>query len=95
MIHLDPAVVVALVGTIMGGVGLKLVEWFLGRNKIKVDDATTIRNELRLEIMALRKENSELEADVVKWREKYFQNYELLIKTQTHFIIHGLDPPNE
>ena len=68
---LDPAWI-ALIATVTGGVGLKVVEHWLGRNKVKVDDATQIRDELRLEIVALREENKQLEADLSKWREDYY-----------------------
>lgn len=72
----DPTVV-ALVGTIMGGVGLKVVEHWLGKNKVKVDDATSLRAELRLEITAQREEIRQLETDVDKWRKEY---YDLFLK---------------
>jgi predicted nucleic acid-binding Zn-ribbon protein len=72
----DPTVV-ALVGTIFGGVGLKLAEHWLGRNKVKVDDASRLRDELRLEITAQREEIKALEAEVDKWRKEY---YDLFLK---------------
>lgn len=72
----DPTVV-ALIGTIMGGVGLKVVEHWLGKNKVKVDDASRLRDELRLEITAQRDEIKGLEADVDKWRKEY---YDLFLK---------------
>lgn len=72
----DPTVV-ALVGTIMGGVGLKVVEHWLGKNKVKVDDASRLRDELRLEITAQREEIKQLETEVDKWRKEY---YDLFLK---------------
>jgi hypothetical protein len=72
----DPTVV-ALVGTLMGGVGLKVVEHWLGKNKVKVDDASRLRDELRLEITAQREEIKSLEAEVDKWRKEY---YDLFLK---------------
>lgn len=68
---LDPTVV-ALIGTIMGGVGLKAAEHWLGRNKVKVDDAARLRDELRLEITAQREEIKALEADVDRWKKDYY-----------------------
>ena len=68
---LDPAVI-ALIGTIFGGVGIKFAEHWLGRGKIKIDDATQIRNELRLEITVQREEIKQLEKDVDRWREEYY-----------------------
>lgn len=78
----DPTVV-ALVGTIMGGVGLKVAEHWLGRNKVKVDDAARMRDELRLEITAQREEIAKLEADAVKWRNDYYAMYDKYLAGQT------------
>lgn len=64
---------IAFGGTVFGGVGLKVVEHWLGRNKIKVDDAQQIRNELRLEITSQREEIRELEAEVKNWRDQYYE----------------------
>lgn len=91
---LDPAVI-ALVGTLFGGIGLKLVETWLGRKRIKIDDAGNIRNELRLEIAALRIENSDHEKDVDVWREKYYRTYEKLINARAQLMLHGLSPPED
>lgn len=68
---LDPAWI-ALIGTVCGGVGLKVTEHWLGRSKIKIDDAAQIRDELRLEITAQREEIRQLEAERDKWREEYY-----------------------
>lgn len=78
----DPTVV-ALVGTIMGGVGLKVAEHWLGRNKVKVDDAARMRDELRLEITSQKEEITKLEADAVKWRNDYYAMYDKYITAQT------------
>lgn len=86
---MDPTVV-ALIGTIMGGVGLKVVESWLGKNRVKIDDAAKIRDELRLEIgslkseiTALRAENKQLENDVDKWRNEYFNMYADIVAVKT------------
>jgi predicted nuclease with TOPRIM domain len=70
-VALDPAWI-ALIATVTGGVGLKVTEHWLGRNKVKVDEAAQIRDELRLEIAALREENKQLGAAIDKWREEYY-----------------------
>jgi len=67
----DPAWI-ALIATVCGGVGLKVVENWLGRSKVKIDDAAQIRDELRLQIAALREENAACEADRDKWRKEYY-----------------------
>lgn len=68
---LDPAWI-AFLGAAFGGAGLKLTEAWLGRNKIKIDDASQIRDELRLEINSQREEIRALETEVHKWREEYY-----------------------
>ena len=88
---LDPTVV-ALVGTVMGGVGLKVAEHWLGRNKVKVDDASRLRDELRLEITAQKEEIRQLEAEVEKWRKEYydlFQKY-MSLETDLKLALHNI-----
>lgn len=83
---LDPAWI-ALVATICGGVGLKVTEHWLGRNKVKVDDAARIRDELRLEITANKEEIKQLEADVAKWRDEYYDLRDKYVELQTQLTI--------
>ena len=74
---------IALAASIAGGVGLKVAEHWLGRNKVKIDDATQIRDELRIEIAAQREEIKALELEAVKWREQYFALRERLFRLET------------
>jgi len=83
---LDPAWI-ALIGTVTGGVGLKMVEHWLGRSKVKVDEAGRIRDELRLEITAQREEIKQLEADVNKWREEYYNLRDKYTALQTELTL--------
>jgi predicted phage gp36 major capsid-like protein len=76
---IDPAWI-ALIGTVTGGVGLKAAEHYLSRSKVASDDATRIRDELRLQIADLKEENkgleARLEATQKEWldlRDKYMQ----------------------
>lgn len=62
----------ALVGTIMGGAGLKLIESVLSRSKNRDDTATSLRTELRTEVIALRADNARLEKSLDEWRDKYY-----------------------
>lgn len=71
---------IALVGTIFGGAGLKITERWLNRAKEKNDTAKEIRDELRSDMASYRKEILDLkaevdkvEAEVVSWQEKYFE----------------------
>lgn len=76
---LNNAGFVALMGTIFGGVGLKVVEQWLGRAKERATEATAMREELRKEIDTLRAqldkadaEEQRLEGLIEEWRGKYY-----------------------
>lgn len=83
---LEPAWI-ALIGTVCGGVGLKVAEHWLGRSKVKVDDAARIRDELRLEITAQREEIKQLEKDVDRWRDEYYNLREKYMTLQTELML--------
>ncbi len=78
---------IALAGTVCGGVGLKLADHFLGKNKVKNDDASQIRDELRLEITAQREDIRKLESDVDKWREDYYSLRDKYVSLQTELTL--------
>lgn len=78
----DPAWI-ALIGTVVGTIGLKVAEHFLGKGRIKIDDAAKIRDELRLEITANKQEIKELEEELDKWKSAYFDLREKQIELQT------------
>ena len=86
MLSIDPTVT-AVVGTIFGGVGLRLVEHWLSRNKVRVDDAARIRDELRLEITAQREEIKQLEDDVDKWKNEYYDLRDKYVQIQTELTL--------
>jgi len=52
--------------------GLKALEHWLGRNKIRIDEAAQMRDELRVDITAQREEIRALEAEVDRWRKDYY-----------------------
>ena len=83
---LDPAWI-ALIGTLCGGIGLNITEHYLGRNKVKIDDASRIRDELRIEITSQREEINRLEADRDKWRYDYYTLKEEFFKLQTQLTL--------
>jgi len=62
----------ALIGAILGGSGLKFIEHYLSRPKIKDDSATAFRNELREEVKNLRDELRKTEVELDTWRAKYY-----------------------
>lgn len=68
-----------LLGTIFGGVGLKVIEAYLNRGKEKVDLASQIRDELREDIERYKNEVSEYKREVKEltlsledWKKKYY-----------------------
>lgn len=70
---------VAIVGTVFGGVGLKVIEVWLGKAKERAAEAQSMRDELRKEIADLRsqlakadEEERRLEALIEDWRSKYY-----------------------
>lgn len=76
---LNNAGFVALVGTIFGGAGLKVIESWLGRAKERATEAQAIREELRQQIENLRAqldkasaEEQRLEGLIEEWRGKYY-----------------------
>jgi len=62
----------ALIGAVLGGSGLKFIEHYLSRPKIKDDSATAFRNELREEVKNLRDELRKTELELDTWRAKYY-----------------------
>lgn len=76
---MDPATI-AIVGTLVGGpVAVKIVDWFLNIGKTQYDNAKSMRDELRLEAEAIKKDAALLreeirtvEKDLDMWKEKYF-----------------------
>jgi len=85
-------VFLALIGTLFGSAGLKVIEHWLSRAKVKEDTASKMRDELRLEIdrksknfaadiERLRGELNDTEKQLDEWREKYWrlmeENYQI------------------
>ena len=69
----------ALIGATFGGAGLKFIEYWLSKDKTKVDEATQIRTELRAELTGLRVQVDNLEKQVTEWRDKYYEVVQELI----------------
>jgi hypothetical protein len=78
--------VYGLIGTLIGGVGVKFLERVFARGDRKLDDATAIRKELWEELNRLRLRIESLEGELDEWREKYFavlaENTELKIENK-------------
>lgn len=79
----------ALIGTIFGGVGLKIVEKFLNKNVERVSE----RKDYRDEIKELRERLDKVESEVDTWRERYYHNEEEIQTLRAFMIGMGIDPP--
>lgn len=76
---------IALIGTVFGGAGLKIIESFLARGQGKVDAATSMREELRKESTSLREELRVVEKDLDAWKEKYFMLLQEYLELKSQF----------
>lgn len=83
---IDPAWL-ALIGTLCGGIGLKLAEAWLNKGKVKTDYAANIRDELRVEVAANREEIKDLETDVDKWKGNYYDLRDKYVELQTQLTL--------
>ena len=92
MADLTP-VVIALVGTIFGGAGLKATEYWLTSASRKNEGEFKLRDELRLQIADLKEELArqrteidKTEAEMDSWRDKYWQLREQYAELQTELL---------
>lgn len=77
---------IALIGTVFGGAGLKLLESILSRSKDKVDAAAAMRTELRNESKTLKEELRIVERDLDSWKEKYFMLLQEYLEIKARLI---------
>lgn len=84
----------ALIGTIFGGAGLKIIEAWLGKAKQRQDHGAQIREELRKEVIGLREELAKskveelrLETEVEAWRSKYYDQFVTISEKTTQLTI--------
>lgn len=85
---------VAVVGTLFGGAGLKVIESWLGRAKERSAEESAMREELRKQIDALREqldkatgEEQRLEGLIEEWRGKYYDLRDEHAKVVTELTI--------
>jgi hypothetical protein len=74
---------IALIGTVAGGIGLKITESILSRGTKKADTATAMRAELRQESVALREELRAVEKELDEWRDKYYELMQELVDVKS------------
>jgi t-SNARE complex subunit (syntaxin) len=95
---LSNPVMLALIGTLFGSAGLKIIEYWLSRAKIKEDTALQMRDELRkeidrkskdylLEVDRLRIELTAAEKQVNEWRDKYYTLIEDFMRVKAEYSI--------
>lgn len=65
--------IIALIGTVLGGAGLKIIEHVLNRGKVKEDVATNLREELRADLKAAKEEIRLEAAAADKWQTAYWE----------------------
>ncbi|TNM61525.1 hypothetical protein FHN55_16985 [Streptomyces sp. NP160] len=70
--RVEPAVL-AVLGTVFGGVGLKIIEHWLGKKKAKTDLASELRDELREDMKDLRQQLKEERERSELWEERYWE----------------------
>jgi chromosome segregation ATPase len=84
--NLDPAWI-ALIGTLCGGVGLKVLEHWLGKSQIKIDEAAKLRDELRIQLTQQGERIKALEDEVDEWREKFYDLRDKHSELNTQYLI--------
>lgn len=77
--------------TLLGGVGLKVVEKFMNKNVEKRDD----RKEFREQIEGLQKRLDEVEKEVTFWRNRFYEEQEDNATLRIQMITGGLTPPTK
>lgn len=90
---MSESTIIALVAALFGGGGLKFLEHILSRNKDRTDLATQLRNELRGEVTALRDEMRQIEAELDKWKARYYRLLAFMNDIRIRCIGAGIDVP--
>lgn len=81
----------ALVGTLFGGAGLKVIEAYLSRSK----DKQVVRRDLVEELHKLQERLDLVEDEVTFWRSRYYEEQEDSAKLRILMIQNGLEPPSK
>lgn len=79
----------ALIGTIIGTVGLKLLEKWLNKHVEVRDDRRDYREEIR--DLNERLDKEEVQSD--EWRQKFYKSQEEVVRLRALLITHGIEPP--
>lgn len=74
----------ALIGAVLGGSGLKVIEYWLNKSRVENDAAATFRNELRDEVKTLRNELRQAETELDAWKAKYYELMDEFLKFRSN-----------
>lgn len=85
-----PAGAWAIIGTAMGTIGLKLVEWNLSKQSRHLSE----RQSLYVEISDLRNRLDKVEEEVDRWRDRYYREHEHADVLRAFLISLGETPPD-
>jgi len=72
----------ALFAALLGGSGLKVIEYWLNKTKTREDTALAMRAELREEVRGLRDELRQVEEQLDLWRGKYYELMDEFMKAK-------------
>jgi len=75
---------VALIAALLGGSGLKVIEYWLNKSKVEQDSAAAFRNELRDEVKTLRDELRKAESELDQWKAKYYELMDEFLKFRSN-----------
>lgn len=64
--------ILAAISAIVAGLGVKLIDLFINRGSVRIDEAQQIRLELREEAKKRAEEISELKDELFTWKERYY-----------------------
>ena len=84
-----PAPFYVLIGTLFGGVMLKIVEGWYNRHHVVIDEKKDYRDEIK----DLRDRLDKVEAEVDEWRSRYYANEHYINILRSLLLGSGVDPP--
>jgi uncharacterized protein YlxW (UPF0749 family) len=75
-------IVIGLVSSGIGGIGVSLIAFFQEKRKEKVREQEREQDRLKLELKDLQIRLYQLEADLTEWKDKYYLAIQELIKVK-------------
>lgn len=87
----NPDLVVGLIAAILGGMGVKIFDYYSNRSEVNVDDATRLRQELREELQRRQEDIDRMQVELEEYKEKVFDlayaREELELKNQALMVM--------